>query len=158
MKEVNMDLRAKIDESYKNSIKSKNSLETDTLRLIRSAIKDKDIENRGLGKPAEINEQQILSLLQTLIKQRKDSIESFKVAARNDLIEKEEKEIKIINLFLPKQLDEEEVKKIIEQYVNENKLSSIKQMGILMNFLKEKYSGTIDMALAGKLAKQILNK
>ena len=153
-----MDLRAKIDESYKNSIKSKNSLETDTLRLIRSAIKDKDIENRGLGKSAEINEQQILSLLQTLIKQRKDSIESFKVAARNDLIEKEEKEIKIINLFLPKQLDEEEVKKIIEQYVNENKLSSIKQMGILMNFLKEKYSGIIDMSLAGKLAKQILNK
>ena len=153
-----MDLRAKIDESYKNSIKSKNSFKTDTLRLIRSAIKDKDIENRGLGKSAEINEQQILSLLQTLIKQRKDSIESFKVAARNDLIEIEEKEIKIINLFLPKQLDEEEVKKIIEQYVNENKLSSIKQMGILMNFLKEKYSGTIDMALAGKLAKQILNK
>tara|TARA_Y100000741_G_scaffold114903_1_gene86216 strand:+ start:92 stop:568 length:477 start_codon:yes stop_codon:yes gene_type:complete len=158
MKEVNMNLRAKIDESYKNSIKSKNSFETDTLRLIRSAIKDKDIENRGSGKPAEINEQQILLLLQTLIKQRKDSIESFKVAARNDLVEKEEREIEIINLFLPNQLGEEEIKDIVEKYVNEHKLSSIKQMGVLMNFLKEKYSGTIDMSLAGKLVKQILNK
>ena len=122
-----MNLRAKIDESYKNSIKSKNSFETDTLRLIRSAIKDKDIENRGSGKPAEINEQQILLLLQTLIKQRKDSIESFKVAARNDLVEKEEREIEIINLFLPNQLGEEEIKDIVEKYVNEHKLSSIKR-------------------------------
>ena len=125
-----MNLRLKIDERYKNSIKSKNTDEINTLRLIKSAIKDKDIENRTAKKNEEINDKQILNLLQSLIKQRKDSIDSFMQAKRTDLVEKEENEIKIINTFLPKQLDENEIKSIIEQFIKENNISSIKQMGI----------------------------
>ena len=99
-----MNLRIQIEEKYITSIKSKNTYAINTLRLIKSAIKDKDIENRiGVNK-SEIDDQQIIRLLQYLIKQRKDSIESFKLANRNDLVEKETKEIEIINHFLPKQL------------------------------------------------------
>ena len=96
-----MNLREEINEKYKTSIKSKNIIEIDTLRLIRSAIKDKDIENRVSNDSAQIDNQQILSLLQSLVKQRKDSIESFKLGARNDLLAQEEKEIEIITQFLP---------------------------------------------------------
>ena len=97
-----MSLREKIDIKYKESLKSKNIEEINTLRLIRSAIKDKDIENRAKKENEEIGDQEILKLLQTLIKQRRDSIESFKTASRIDLIEKEEIEIKAKKLFFIK--------------------------------------------------------
>ena len=94
-----------------------------------------------------------MALLQNLIKQRKDSIESFKLADRKDLILKEENEIKIINLFLPNQKNENETEIIIDQIIKKNDLNSIKDMGKLMNYLKSDYSGQIDMGLAGKIAK-----
>ena len=102
-----MSLKEQIDEKYKNSVKSKNTNEINTLRLIKSAIQNKEIENRSANNPIEINDQQILGLMQNLIKQRRDSIESFKSANRTDLIELENKEIEIINQFLPKQLNKE---------------------------------------------------
>ena len=153
-KEEVMNLRNKIDERYKTSIKSKIVEEINTIRMIRSAIKNKDIENRTDGNKEEINDQQILILLQSLVKQRKDSIESFKIASRDDLIATENKEIEIINQFLPKQVSNEETKKIIEKYLSENNIVSIKDMGKVMNFLKTNYAGTIDMGLAGKIAKE----
>ena len=152
-----MDLRTQIDEKYKTAFKSKKTEETNALRLIRSAIKDKDIENRTIGNNELINDQQIINLLQNLVKQRRDSIDSFKIASRNDLIEKEKKEIEIINIFLPHQLDEEQIKKIIEKYIKDFNLTSLKQMGLIMNHLKSNYAGVIDMALAGKLAKELLS-
>ena len=91
-----------------------------------------------------------------MVKQRRDSIESFKTALRNDLIDKERKEIEIINMFLPQQLNEEEIKKIIEKYIKDFNFTSVKQMGLIMNHLKSNYAGVIDMALAGKLAKELL--
>ena len=109
-----MNLRIQIEEKYKASIKSKNVDAINTLRLIKSAIKDKEIENRTGDNKGEINDQQILSLLQNLIKQRNDSIESFKLANRKDLIEKEKVEIEIINYFLPKQLDDKEIIILLE--------------------------------------------
>ena len=157
MKEEIMNLRIQIEEKYKTSIKSKNNDAINTLRLIKSAIKDKDIENRTGDNKGTIDDQQIISLLQNLIKQRKDSIESFKIANRNDLIEKETIEIEIINHFLPKQLNNKEMKILLDKFIKDNSLSSIKDMGTIMNYLKNNFAGSIDMALAGKLAKELLS-
>ena len=152
-----MDLRTQIDEKYKTSFKSKKTEEINALRLIRSAIKDKDIENRTIGNNELINDQQIINLLQNLVKQRRDSIDSFKIASRNDLIEKEKKEIEIINQFLPVQLNEDEIRLIIEKFISDNKLTSIKEMGKIMGYLKSNYSASINMSLAGKLTKELLS-
>ena len=148
-----MSLRLKIEENYKNAIKNKNNNEINTLRLIKSAIKDKDIESRAKNKEEGISESEIMSLLQNLIKQRKDSIESFKQASRDDLIEIEQSEINIISEFLPKQKDQNETEILIDKIINEKKYETIKDMGKLMGDLKANYSGSIDMALAGKIAK-----
>ena len=152
-----MNLRASIEERYKEAIKSKNLDDTNALRLIKSAIKDKDIENRTNESSKQINDHQILALLQNLIKQRKDSIESFKIASRDDLIVQEELEIDIISQFLPKQLNEKEAEEIIKEIIKKQSFSSLKDMGALMNILKSEYAGSVDMAMAGKIAKLILN-
>ena len=151
-----MDLRTQIDEKFKSAFKSQNSDEINALRLIRSAIKNKDIENRSRGNTEPINDQQILGVLQYLVKQRKDSIEFFKTALRNDLIDKKKKEIEIINHFLPKQLSEDEIRTIIEKFVFDNNISSIKEMGKIMGYLKSNHAGDIDMSLVGSIAKDLL--
>ena len=151
-----MSLIDKIDEKYKSSIKEKDSNSINTLRLIRSAIKDKEISNRG--KQETITDADVLSLLQNLVKQRKDSIEAFKKANRQDLIDKESLEISVIEKFLPKQKSENEIKEIIENIIKENNLSSIKDMGKLMGIIKSDYAGVIDMGVAGKIAKSSLGK
>jgi len=148
-----MNIRENIDSNYKKSILDKNSAITGTLRLIKSAIKDKDIAVRSTGNNAGISDTEILSLLQNLIKQRKDSIDSFKVADRKDLIEKEQNEIEIIRTFLPEQKNEEETRDIVEELIKSNNLISIKDMGKLMNIVKSKFSGQVDMGLVSKIAK-----
>ena len=151
-----MDLRTQIDEKFKSSFKSKNTEEINTLKLIRNAINNKDIANRSEGKSEPISDQQILIVLQHLVKQRRDSIESFKAATRNDLINKEKKEIEIINQFLPKQLSDDEIRTIIEKYVSDNNITSIKEIGQIMKHLKLNYNVSVDMSLAGKIAKNFL--
>ena len=151
-----MSLRVIIEDKYKSAIKAKSTDEINTFRLIKSAIKDKDIANRSMKQKDEIDDSEILSLLQNLIKQRKDSIDSFKTASREDLIMIEQREIEIISQFLPKQMSENEVEEIIIKIIKDNNLASIKDMGKLMNDLKGNYSGSVDMALAGKIAKSIL--
>ena len=148
-----MSIREDIEKKYKQSLKERNANLTSTIRLIKSAIKNKDIEARSLEVKEEIKDQGILVLLQNLIKQRKDSIEAFKIADRQDLIEKEQSEIQIINLFLPQQKNEKETENIIDKLIQEQNLNSLKDMGKLMSFLKKDYSGEIDMGLAGKIAK-----
>ena len=148
-----MSIRGDIEKKYKQSLKERNVNFTNTIRLIKSAIKNKDIAARSLETKEEIKDQEILSLLQNLIKQRKDSIEAFNIADRQDLIEKEQSEIQIINLFLPQQKNEKETENIINQLIQEQNLNSLKDMGKLMSFLKKDYSGEIDMGLAGKIAK-----
>ena len=148
-----MNLRLIIEDKYKNAVKTKNTKEINTLRLVKSAIKDKDIAERVHKKIEVIGDSEILSLLQNLIKQRKDSIESFKVASRKDLISVEQNEIDIISQFLPQQLNEKDTENIIDKIIVENTMTSLKDMGSLMNNLKNNYAGKIDMALAGKIAK-----
>ena len=152
-----MNLRASIEERYKEAIKSKKLEKANILRLIKSAIKNKDIENRASDSNKQINDHQILALLQNLIKQRKDSIESFKIASRDDLIVQEELEIDLISQFLPKQLNTKETEEIIKKIIKKQSFSSLKDMGALMNNLKSEYAGSVDMAIAGKIAKLILN-
>ena len=151
-----MNLINKIDEKYKVSIKKKDSNSINTLRLIKSAITDKQIFLRG--KQTDMTDMDILSLLQSLIKQRKDSIEAFEKANRKDLIDKEQAEIDIIRQFLPAQKNEDETKKIIENIIKEDNLSSVKDMGKLMNKIKSEFQGEIDMGIAGKIAKSSLGK
>lgn len=153
---MNTTLREKIEKKYVEAVKSKNIEAANTLRLIKSAIKDKDIENRTNKSVSKDSDQQILSVLQNLVKLRKDSIDSFKIAKRDDLIAKEEYEITLISQFLPQQLTQEETEKIIINIIKEENLSSLKDMGSLMNILKKDHSGSIDMSLAGKIAKTIL--
>jgi len=148
-----MNIRDDIEKKYKQSLLEKKTDLTNTLRSIKSSIKYKDIEARGLGSKDEITDQEILLLFQNLIKQRKDSIESFKIAKRQDLIEKEQNEIQIINLFLPHQKSEKETENIIDKLIQKQNLNSLKDMGKLMSSLKTDYSGEIDMGLAGKIAK-----
>ena len=152
-----MNLRASIEERYKEAIKSKNLEKANTLRLIKSAIIDKDIENRTSESNNEINNNQIMVLLQNLIKQRKDSIESFKTASRDDLIVKEQFEIDLISQFLPKQLNERETEEIIIQMIKKQNFSSLKDMRGLIDNLKSEYAGSVNLAMAGKIAKLILN-
>ena len=151
-----MNLIDKIEEKYKTSIKEKDSNSLNTLRLIKSAIKDKQISLRG--KQDNLNDKEILSILQSLIKQRKDSIEAFDKANREDLILKEKAEIAVIEIFLPKQKSDSETENIIENIIRENSFSTIKDMGKIMNLIKSDYQGEIDMGLAGKIAKIKLNK
>ena len=153
-----MNLRVSIEERYKESIKSKKLEKANTLRLIKSAIKDKDIENRTSESNNEIDDNQIMTSLQNLIKQRKDSIESFKAASRDDLIVIEQFEIDLISQFLPKQLNEMETEEIIKEMIKKQNFSSLKDMRSLINNLKSEYAGSVDMATAGKIAKLILNK
>ena len=151
-----MSLRNKIDEDYKQSIKNKDQQRIDTLRLIRSAIKDKDISSRTSENKEGINDSEILSLLLNLIKQRNDSIEQFQKAKRDDLIKNEKSEIEVIKDYLPQQKTQEETEKIIYEIISSNNLESIKDMGKLMSIIKNDYAGEVDMGLVGKIAKSKL--
>ena len=151
-----MSLRNKIDEDYKQSIKNKNQQKIDTLRLIRSAIKDKDISSRTSENKEGIHDSEILSLLLNLIKQRNDSIEQFQKAKRDDLIINEKNEIEVIKDYLPQQKTQEETEKIINEIISSNNLESIKDMGKLMSIIKNDYAGEVDMGLVGKIAKSKL--
>ena len=151
-----MSLRNKIDEDYKQSIKNKDQQKIDTLRLIRSAIKDKDISFRTSENKDGINDTEILSLLLNLIKQRKDSIEQYEKAKRDDLIKNEQNEIEVIKEYLPQQKSQEETENIIVEIIKKNNLESIKDMGKLMSIIKNDYAGEVDMGLVGKIAKSKL--
>ena len=151
-------LRSNIEEKYKIALKEKNEIGIRTYRLIKSAIKEKDISLRSEKNKEGLTDEGILSLFQNLIKQRNESIDMYKKANRDKLVQGELEEIKIIRMFLPKQLEENEVRKIIESYIRDNNLSSNKEIGLIMNYLKINYAGVIEMSLAGKLTKEIIKK
>ena len=151
-----MSLRNKIDEDYKKAIKNKEQDKTNTIRLIKSAMKDKDISSRTSENREGISDEEILSLLISLIKQRKDSIEQFQKAGREDLIKNEQSEIDVINHYLPIQKSEDETELIVDELIKAHNLESLKDMGRLMGFIKKTYPGEVDMGLVGKIAKSKL--
>ena len=151
-----MSLRNNIDEDYKKAIKNKEQDKINALRLIRSAIKDKDISSRSSENKEVISDTEILTLLISLIKQRKDSIEQFQKANRDDLIKNEQSEIDVINQYLPNQKTEEETEIIIDNLIKANNLENLKDMGKLMSFVKKDYPGEVDMGLVSRIAKSKL--
>ena len=132
-----MSLKDKIDTDYKNVLKSKDKIQISTYRLILSGIKDLDISNRSGPNKKNTDDEDIKKLLKKMIKQRSESIDIYKKNNRRDLLEVEEKESEILLSYLPKQLSEEETKKICNQIVSKLGVSSIKDMGKVMGELKK---------------------
>ena len=153
-----MSLRDKIDTNYKNALKSKDKIQISTYRLILSGIKDLDISNRSGPNKKDTNDEDIKKLLKKMIKQRSESIDIYKKNNRKDLLEVEEKESEILSGYLPKQLGEEETKKICVETVSKLGASSIKDMGKVMGELKKQYADSLDFAKAGSALKELLNK
>jgi len=153
-----MSLKDKIDTDYKNILKSKDKIQISTYRLILSGIKDLDISNRSGPDKKNTDDGDIKKLLKKMIKQRSESIDIYKKNNRRDLLEVEEKESEILLGYLPKQLSEEETKKICTQTVSKLGASSIKDMGKVMGELKKQYEDSLDFAKAGSLLKELLNK
>ena len=152
-----MPLREKINQQFNTALKNKNKTLVSTLRLILAAIKERDIANRTREKKEEVKDQEIVKVLQKMKKQRQDSADLYKKGGRQELLNIEEEEIKIIDTFLPKQLSEEETKKICKEIIESVGASSIKDMGKIMGTLKKKYSDSIDFSKANIIIKGLLN-
>ena len=153
-----MSLKETIETKYKNALKSKDKIKISTYRLILSSIKDLDISNRSGPNKKETDDEDIKKLLKKMVKQRAESIEIYKSNNRTDLLEVEQNEYDILTSFLPKQLSQEDTKKICEELILKLGASSIKDMGKVMGELKKQHSDEIDFAKAGALLKQLLNK
>ena len=150
-----MSLKKQIDDKLNEALKAKDKNTYPTLRLIVSAIKDAEIAARSKDKK-EIKDSDIISLLKKMIKQRNESCEVYKKAGRNELLENETKEIEVINNFLPKQLSEEETKKICEETIKSLGASSMKDMGKIMGTLKSKHSDSLDFSKVSIILKGLL--
>ena len=153
-----MTIRDKIDLDYKNSLKLKDKIKISTYRLILSGIKELDIVNRSGTQKKETDDNDIKKMLKKMIKQRAESIEVYKKNNRDDLLQIEKQEQEILSSYLPKQISEEETKKICSEIVDSTKASSIKDMGKVMGELKKNYPDSLDFSLAGKFLKELLNK
>ena len=153
-----MSLRDKIETDYKNALKSKEKNKISTYRLILSGIKDLDINNRSGPDKKETDENDIKKLLKKMIKQRSESIEVYKKSNRHDLLEIEQGEVNILSEYLPKQLGEDETRKLCSEIIAKTGASSIKDMGKVMGELKKNHSDDIDFSKAGLILKEILNK
>jgi len=151
-----MSLREKINQQFNAALKNKDKTLVSTLRLILSAIKERDIANRSIEKKENIKDSEILKVLRKMRKQRQDSADFYKKGGRPELLEAEVAEIKIIDSYLPKQLSEEETKKICKEIIEALGASSIKDMGKIMGALKKKYAESIDFSKVNLIIKDFL--
>ncbi|MBR5129942.1 MAG: GatB/YqeY domain-containing protein [Alphaproteobacteria bacterium] len=149
-------IREELKKQLVEAMKSKDEKKTATIRLINAAIKQKDIEARPSGKTDGIDDASILSLMQSMIKQRRESIDMYTKGGREDLAVAEQTEIDIIQVFLPKQMSEEEVRSAIKEIIEQTGASSIKDMGKVMGALRGKYAGQMDFGSASNLIKEAL--
>ena len=152
-----MALREKINQQFNTALKNRNKTLVSTLRLIVAAIKERDIANRKGGKKEEVKDQEITKVLQKMKKQRQDSASLYEKGGRQELLNVEKAEIEIIDTFLPKQLNEEETKKICKEIIESIGASSIKDMGKIMGSLKQKHSDSIDFSKANVIIKGLLS-
>ena len=153
-----MPLKETIETEYKNALKAKDKTKISTYRLILSSIKDLDISNRSGPNKKETDDEDIKKLLKKMLKQRTESIDIYKKNNRSDLLEIEQNEFNILSSFLPKQLNDEDTKKICEETISKLGASSIKDMGKVMGELKKKHADEIDFSKAGAILKELLNK
>ena len=150
-----MSLKKQIEDKLNEALKAKDKNTYPTLRLIVSAIKDAEIAGRSKGQK-EIKDSDITGILKKMIKQRNESCEVYKKAGRTELLDSETKEINVINAFLPKQLSEEETKKICEEVIKSVGASSMKDMGKVMGELKSKHANTLDFSKVSGIIKGLL--
>ena len=153
-----MSLKETIETEYKKALKSKDKTKISTYRLILSSIKDLDILNRSGPNKKETDDEDIKKLFKKMVKQRAESIEIYKKNNRNDLLEVEQNEYDILTSFLPKQLSEEETKKICADVISKIGANSLKDMGKVMGELKKTHADEIDFSKAGSMIKELLNK
>ena len=153
-----MSLKDTIENEYKNALKSKDKNKISTYRLILSSIKDLDIANRSGPNKKDTDDEDIKKLLKKMVKQRAESIDIYKKNNRADLLKVEQNEFDILTSFLPKQLGEDETKKICSDLITKLGASSIKDMGKVMGELKKTHSDEIDFAKAGPIIKDLLSK
>ena len=153
-----MSLKQTIENEYKNALKSKDKNKISTYRLILSSIKDLDIVNRSGPNKKETDDEDIKKLLKKMVKQRAESIDIYKKNNRTDLLEVEQNEYDILTSFLPKQLNDEETKKICTDVISKIGANSLKDMGKVMGELKKTHADEIDFSKAGSLIKELLNK
>ena len=149
-----MSIEKKIEEKLNESLKNKDKSVYPTLRLIKSAIKDFKIASKI--RDQYLKDQEIISILKRMIKQRNDSCEAYKKASREDLLKKEKEEISIISNFLPKQMNEEETKKLCKKVIEDIGASTMKDMGKVMGILKKDYGDVLDFSKVSNLIKEIL--
>ena len=151
-----MSLKQQIEDKLNVALKAKDKNTYPTLRLIISSIKDAEIAGRSKGQK-EITDSDITPILKKMIKQRKESCDVYKKAGRTELLESETKEISVISMFLPKQLSEEETKKICEEIIKSVGAATMKDMGKIMGVLKSKHADTIDFSKVSLIIKEFLN-
>lgn len=153
-----MSLRAKINDSLKEAMKSRAKERLSTLRLVNAAIKDMDIALRGEGKEEGASEADVLQILSKMVKQRQESAKTYEEGGRLDLAEGELKEITVIEEFLPQKLDDDEIAAAIETVIAEVGAESIRDMGKVMGGLKAKYTGQMDFGQVGGMVKAKLSQ
>ena len=151
-----MSIKEKINDEYKTALKSKDKNKISTYRLILSGIKDLDISNRSGPNKKETDDEDIKKLLKKMIKQRNESVEIYKKNKREDLLKIEQGEIDLLSTYLPKQLSEEETKKICGEIISKLGASSIKDMGKVMGALKKQYSDVLDFSKVSQIIKENL--
>ena len=151
-----MSLKKQIEQKLNEALKAKDKNIYPTLRLVVSAIKDAEIASRTKDQK-EMSNSDLVAILKKMIKQRNESCEVYKKAGRNELLENETKEIEVISAFLPKQLSEEETKKICEEAIKSSGASSMKDMGKVMGVLKAKHADTLDFSKVSSIIKTLLN-
>ena len=149
-------MRTTLSGALKSAMKNKDPLAVSTLRLIQAALKDRDIAARMKGNADGISENEILSLLQSMIKQRRESIEAYKMGGRMELAEQEAGEIAIIEHFLPQRMPEDEIAKAVGSVIDELEAKTLKDMGKVMEALKERFPGSMDFGKASAIVKERL--
>ena len=146
-------LRQRLSEALKAAMKGQDRRAVSTLRLILAALKDRDIAARGKGVEDGISDDDILAMLQTMVKQRRESIEHYEQGGRLELAEQEREEIRIIEDFLPHQMTEEEIAAAVASVIEETAAAGLKDMGKAMAALKARYAGQMDFGKASAVAK-----
>ena len=151
-------MRDILDKSLKDAMRSRDTQKISTIRLINAAIKDRDIAVRSEDNLEGVSDEEILSILSKMIKQRKESAKQYEEGGRLELAQQEFEEIEIIENFLPRQLDLNETEQIVKKIILQINANSLRDMGKVMSLLKENYSGTMDFGKAGVVAKDLLSK
>ena len=146
-------LRTQINNTYKVAMKQKETIAVSTLRLIQAAIKDRDIAARSKGNTDGISDDEVLSLLQSMIKQRRDSIEAYEKGGRMELAQREAEEISIIEGFLPAQMNDDEIAAAVDSVISDVEATTLKDMGKVMATLKEQFTGQMDFGKASGAVK-----